>query len=183
MLSFRNIANCHKLFGLTINKYNQYYLTNLYHKNVNITNKIKLYQNEFLLPSSATIVSRYFHSSAERKSENIKESSSSSSVPQIDQIYYGTLTPKIKAVKIFSLTTSATGLLAQPLLIEQGSKIGGTPMIVLVCSFVGFFTFITPILIHFITKKYVTEINYDKISQEYEATTISFFLRKNIVSV
>lgn len=84
----------------------------------------------------------------------------------------------MKAVKVFSLTTSLTGLAAQPVIYEQAGKLGGTPIIVLMCGFVGFFTFVTPVLLHFITKKYVTHIHYNPSTEEYTATTISIFLTK-----
>lgn len=61
---------------------------------------------------------------------------------------------------------------------EQGSKLGGAPMMYFLCGVVGFFTFVTPVLLHVITKKYVTEITYDESTEEYTATTISFFLTK-----
>lgn len=95
-----------------------------------------------------------------------------------EEIYYGTLTPKIRAVKVFSLTTSVVGVSIQPMLIEQGSKLGGVPMVVFLCGFAGLFTFVTPLLLHFVTKKYVTHIAYDATSDEYTATTISFLLLK-----
>lgn len=102
---------------------------------------------------------------------------------QLTKIYYGTLTPKIKAVKVFSLSTSLAGLAAQPILMEQGAKIGGTGMVVFMCGFVGLFTFVTPLLLHFITKKYVTEIMYNAATQEYTATTISLILLKKEVLI
>lgn len=94
------------------------------------------------------------------------------------RVYYGGLAPRMKAVKIFSLATSLTGLAAQPILLEQGLHMGGKPMAVFLCGFAGFFTFVTPLLLHFITKKYVTEIHYNPKSDEYTATTISILLFK-----
>lgn len=89
------------------------------------------------------------------------------------------MTPQIRAVKVFSLTTSIVGVAAQPILYEQANKMAtSTPVLLAICGFVGFFTFVTPILIHFITKKYVTELHYDDKSKEYIATTINFFLLK-----
>ncbi|XP_055371390.1 transmembrane protein 70 homolog, mitochondrial [Condylostylus longicornis] len=94
------------------------------------------------------------------------------------KVYYGSLTPRMKAVKVFSLTTSLTGLLAQPVLLEQGTKIGGTGMAIFLCGFAGFFTFVTPFLLHIITRNYVTELFYDLNRDEYTANTISLFLQK-----
>lgn len=85
-------------------------------------------------------------------------------------------------MKVFSLTTSLAGLIAQPVLYEQAAKLGSsTPVIVAVCSFVGFFTFVTPFLLHVITKRYVTELHYDPLTNEYDATVITFYLTKQHV--
>lgn len=99
-------------------------------------------------------------------------------VKDLPRIYYGTLTPRMRAVKVFSLTTSLAGLAAQPILMEQGMKMGGTGMAVFLCSFAGFFTFVTPLLLHFVTKKYVTEIHYNPATEEYIATTINIILQR-----
>ncbi|TDG45764.1 hypothetical protein AWZ03_007798 [Drosophila navojoa] len=96
----------------------------------------------------------------------------------LKRIYYGTLAPRMRLVKLFSLSTSLAGLAAQPILMEQGMKIGGTGMAVFLCSVGGFFTFVTPILLHLVTKKYVTELHYNQATDEYIATTISLILIK-----
>nr|XP_021183300.2 transmembrane protein 70 homolog, mitochondrial [Helicoverpa armigera] len=97
---------------------------------------------------------------------------------KLECIYYGPLTPQIKGVKVFSLSSSAAGLLAQPIIIREAATIGSTSLLVALCSVVGFFTFVTPLLLHFITKKYVTEIHYDPTTSTYSATTINFFLAR-----
>lgn len=105
----------------------------------------------------------------------------SSQTPGTDsdfKVYYGILSPQIRAVKVFSLATSIGGVIAQPILLEQAAKIGGTPMIVAICGIAGFFTFVTPLLLHLITKRYVTELYYDVTTKEYTASTITFFLMK-----
>ncbi|KAL7733763.1 hypothetical protein ACLKA6_011490 [Drosophila palustris] len=96
----------------------------------------------------------------------------------LQRIYYGSLAPRMKLVKLFSLTTSLAGIAAQPILMEQGMKIGGTGMAVFLCTVGGFFTFVTPLLLHFVTKKYVTELHYNPDTEEYTATTISLILLK-----
>ncbi|XP_061713276.1 transmembrane protein 70 homolog, mitochondrial [Cydia pomonella] len=95
---------------------------------------------------------------------------------EIDRIYYGPLTPQIKAVKVFSLSSSAAGLVAQPIIINEAATIGSTSLLVAICSVVGFFTFVTPILLHQITKKYVTRIDYDSANSTYRAITYNFFI-------
>lgn len=95
------------------------------------------------------------------------------------KILLGSLTPNIKSVKVFSLSTSIAGLVAQPILYEKAAQLGSsTPVIVGICGFVGFFTFVTPFLIHLITKKYCTELYFDPATSEYTATIFNFFLVK-----
>ena len=49
-------------------------------------------------------------------------------------------------------------------------------------AFLSFFTLATPILIHHVSKKYVTQLNYNKLEDTYTAITYNFFLRKKEVS-
>lgn len=87
----------------------------------------------------------------------------------------------MKLVKVFSLTTSITGAVVQPTLLEQSMKIGGPAMAIAACTVAGFFTIVTPLLLHFVTKKYVTELFYNEKTGEYTAITISLFLRRQEV--
>lgn len=122
-------------------------------------------------PGLAVVGSPYFDAKFSRKFNTKQEGDAV-------KVYYGSLTPRMKAVKVFSLTTSLTGMAAQPIIMEQGSKLGGAPMMYFLCGVVGFFTFVTPVLLHVITKKYVTDITFNPKTEEYTATTISFFLTK-----
>jgi len=97
------------------------------------------------------------------------------------QIYKGQLTPQVRRIKTFTLGTSIMGLSLQPILYEKMSSSSSISLVVAGASIIGFFTFFTPFLIHYVTKKYVTEIIYDPVSEEYTATVLSFFLtRKQI---
>lgn len=97
------------------------------------------------------------------------------------QVYYGNLTPQIRAVKIFSLLSSVTGLASQPILIQQVPNLG-TPIVVALFGFVGFFTFVTPFLLHMITKKYVTHIYFDFSTGKYSAICLTLFLREKKIT-
>lgn len=69
------------------------------------------------------------------------------------------------------------------MLYEQASKIGSSmPLIAAMCGTVGFFTFVTPFLLHVITKRYVTELNFNPTTKEYTAETINFFLTRTKVT-
>merc|ERR1711944_339370 len=96
-----------------------------------------------------------------------------------ETIYQGILTTQLKLVKGFSLMTSAIGLSCQPILLWNMQQNGANVALALGAgTFLSFFTFATPILIHHVSKKYVTELNYNKLEDTYTAITYSLFLRK-----
>lgn len=98
-------------------------------------------------------------------------------------IYSGNFRSRIIRVKLFSLSTSVLGIVAQPVLLKHGMEIGGKGLAAFLCTLAGIFTFVTPVLLHFITKKYVIKITHDPKTDEYVATTVSFWLMKNEVKI
>jgi transmembrane protein 70 len=99
------------------------------------------------------------------------------------EIYYGNLTRQIKALKYFSLFTSTGSILSQPFLYLKAMESGNTGAIVGIFAFVGFLAMTTPLLIHFITKKYITHLYYDAEQDKYIANTYSLFVRKKEVFI
>nr|SVE93857.1 EOG090X0CKL [Scapholeberis mucronata] len=99
------------------------------------------------------------------------------------EIYKGTLSSQVKAVKTFSFGTSMLGIGMQPLLYEQvASGENSMPIVIALYSVVGIFTFVTPFLIHFVAKSYVTDITYDPSSTEYTASVYRFFPTKRKIT-
>ena len=97
-------------------------------------------------------------------------------------IYKGILATQIKLVKSFSLMTSIIGLSCQPVIfMKMGAGSANIPLIIASGAFLSFFTFATPLLIHWVSKKYVVELVYNKIDDTYTAITYSLLLRKKQV--
>ncbi|XP_014482396.1 PREDICTED: transmembrane protein 70 homolog, mitochondrial [Dinoponera quadriceps] len=96
----------------------------------------------------------------------------------ISEIYYGNLTKQIWGLKIFSLVTSASGLFSQPFFYTKAMESGNTGVVIGIFAAVGFFAVSTPILLHLVTKKYVTHIYYDANKDKYIVNTYSLFVRK-----
>lgn len=119
--------------------------------------------------------------SPKKQSDDAKEVDDPDIDPNGVSVYKGKFTNQIIRVKMFSLTTSAVGLMAQPLLWHKGLEVSGTGLSVLICSIAGIFTFVTPVLLHFVTKKYVIDIKYNEKTDEYTCITVSFFLFRNEV--
>jgi len=99
-------------------------------------------------------------------------------------IYQGILSTQIKLVKSFSLMTSVIGLGCQPLIYLKVSAAGSAslPVVVAGGAFLSFFTFATPLLIHWVSKKYVTEMLYNRIENTYTAITYTFLLRRKRIT-
>ncbi|KAF6201260.1 hypothetical protein GE061_005707 [Apolygus lucorum] len=96
-----------------------------------------------------------------------------------EEVYYGPLSARIRSVKLFSLMTSIMGICAQPVILQRAAELeASSAAIAATCGFVGFFTFVTPLLLHSVTKKYVTSVTYDKEADSYTATIYTLFLRK-----
>lgn len=98
------------------------------------------------------------------------------------QIYAGTLSSNIRGIKVFSLLTSGVGIILQPILIERYSQTPSSiPVLVAIGTFIGFFTYVTPILLHLITKRYVVSLHYNEDVDMYIAKTYTLFLRSNLL--
>ena len=61
---------------------------------------------------------------------------------------------------------------------QSGQNIG---LVLAAGSFISFFTLATPFLIHFVSKKYVTELYYNRQDDSYTAVTYSILLRQKKV--
>lgn len=94
-------------------------------------------------------------------------------------IYKGRLQREIIRVKLFSMTTSVMGLAFQPFLYSQASSL---PVLIATCSVAGFFTFVTPVLLHQLAKRHVNRITYSEKEDNYIAHTTSFFFKDVKVS-
>ncbi|KAL1518309.1 hypothetical protein ABEB36_001951 [Hypothenemus hampei] len=110
-------------------------------------------------------------------SSNLKtiESEKRKNVPK--PIYYGILAPHMKAVKLFSISSSLVGIIVQPFLYKEIVSTGNVPIILAAYSFIGFFTVVTPLLLHLITKKYVIQLSYNENTDSYVAKTLNIFCR------
>lgn len=90
----------------------------------------------------------------------------------------GTIRSTVKIVKGLSLTTSLIGIMAQPFLLQQldgSSKLA----MAFVTAFASFFIFVTPLLLHYITKRYVTELTFDHNTKVFSATTLTLLNRRS----
>ncbi|XP_030581259.1 transmembrane protein 70, mitochondrial [Archocentrus centrarchus] len=98
-------------------------------------------------------------------------------------IYTGSLGLAVRGVKMFSYSTSAASLFLMPqILLKTGLGVQTFALQVAYCGIIGFFTFLTPVLLHLITKGYVIRLYHNPDRDIYTAVTYSVFLteKKNV---
>lgn len=78
---------------------------------------------------------------------------------------------------MFSYTTSGASLFLMPqILFKTGVGVQSVALQAAFCGIIGFFTFLTPVLLHFITKGYVIRLYHNPDMDTYTAITYSVFL-------
>lgn len=89
----------------------------------------------------------------------------------------------LSGVKLFSYSTSGASFFIMPhILLNTGLGVQGLGLQAAFCGVIGFFTFLTPVLLHLVTKGYVVRLYHNPDKDTYTAITYSIFLteKKNI---
>ena len=90
-------------------------------------------------------------------------------------IYVGSMTVKVKAIKIFSFSTSAIALcFTRDVLVKFAAQGHSLLAQIAVGSGLICFIILQPILIHLLNKRYVTWIYYNEETNEFTASTYNF---------
>lgn len=92
-------------------------------------------------------------------------------------IYTGSLGTAVRGVKAFSYSTSGVSLLLMPhILLTTGLGAQSWVLQAVFCGVIGLFTFLTPVMLHLITKGYVVRLYHDPKADTYTAVTYSVLL-------
>lgn len=92
-------------------------------------------------------------------------------------IYSGSLGSAVRGVKLFSYSSSGASLFLMPhILLKTGLVVQSFAVKAAFCGIIGFFTFLTPVLLHLITKGYVIRLYHNPDSDTYTAITYSVLL-------
>uniref|UniRef100_A0A3Q4C0A3 Uncharacterized protein n=1 Tax=Mola mola TaxID=94237 RepID=A0A3Q4C0A3_MOLML len=86
-------------------------------------------------------------------------------------------------VKLFSYSTSVASVVIMPqILLKTGLGVQSFTMQAAFCGLITFFTFLTPVLLHLVTRSYVTRLYHNPDTDIYTAITYSIFLteKRNI---
>ncbi|KAM3865660.1 transmembrane protein 70, mitochondrial [Diretmus argenteus] len=103
--------------------------------------------------------------------------STSSHTEEGKLIYTGSIGNAVRGVKMFSYTSSGFSLSMMPyILLKTNLGIQSFSLQVAFCGIMGFFTFLTPVLLHVLTKGYVVRLYHDADRDTYTAITYNAFL-------
>ncbi|GAA6099703.1 transmembrane protein 70, mitochondrial, partial [Tachysurus ichikawai] len=92
-------------------------------------------------------------------------------------IYTGNLGKAVLGVKFFSYSSSMFSLCLMPLILTKtGIGLSSFALKAAFCGFIGFFTFLTPVLLHLITKGYVVRLYHNRETDMYTAVTYNVLL-------
>ncbi|XP_071390055.1 transmembrane protein 70, mitochondrial [Centroberyx affinis] len=116
-------------------------------------------------------------SKAESRCPSFRCLSTSNHAEEGNLVYTGNLGNAVRGVKMFSYTSSGCSLGLMPyLLFQTGLGIQSFAMQVAFCGVIGFFTFLTPVLLHLVTRGYVVRLYHDAAGDTYTAVTYSVLL-------
>ncbi|XP_078072454.1 transmembrane protein 70, mitochondrial [Mustelus asterias] len=94
-------------------------------------------------------------------------------------IYSGNLARVVLGVKFFSYSTSIFSLCVMPyVLLQSGLGIQSPALQIAFCGIMGFFTFLSPMVLHLLTKGYVIRLYHDVKTDNYTAITYNVLLQQ-----
>ncbi|XP_038665559.1 transmembrane protein 70, mitochondrial isoform X2 [Scyliorhinus canicula] len=94
-------------------------------------------------------------------------------------IYTGNLARVVLGVKFFSYSTSIFSLCVMPyVLLQSGLGIQSPALQIAFCGIMGFFTFLSPTVLHLLTKGYVVRLYHDEKTDNYTAITYNVLLQQ-----
>lgn len=111
----------------------------------------------------------------ERKSTHFQKNYNSQGSGET--VYRGILARQLKMVKILSLTTSVLGAGVQPVIISNLYQSSGVFAAASIGVFGSFFILGTPLLLQFVAKRYVIQLDYNPENKEFKAVVLNLFNR------
>lgn len=90
-------------------------------------------------------------------------------------VYMGSISSKVYASKLISLSSTAIGIGIQPGLMKYMAENSfPLPVQVVLETFCGFFVFITPFLLHFVARRYIMRLYFDPETKIFTAVSLRF---------
>ena len=96
--------------------------------------------------------------------------------------YEGSLTRVVRGVKLFSLSTSSLGLAIQSVLYLKMSESQTHNWVFVFAGSIATIVLMSPLLLHYITKRYVTHLYYEPESRTFTTCSLTLFNRKRVTT-
>lgn len=93
-------------------------------------------------------------------------------------VYEGSLTRTVRGVKLFSLSTSCLGLAIQSLVYVKMSESQSTGWVFLFAGSIATIVLMSPLLLHYVAKRYVTHLYYEPNSRTFTTWSLTLLNRK-----
>lgn len=114
---------------------------------------------------------------------HVSDKHSERNISEREMIYNGTLTNKVRNIKMISLLSSVASVISQPIIymkiLEEDNVVGAGTLFALL----NILTISSPLLIHFLTRRYVIEMYHYPKEEKYTAKLYSFFCKKREVFI
>lgn len=114
---------------------------------------------------------------------HVSDKHSERNTSEREMIYNGTLTNKVRNIKMISLLSSAVSLISQPIIymkiLEEDNLVGVGTLFALL----NVVTISSPLLIHLLTRRYVIEMYHYPSEEKYTAKLYSFFCKQREVFI
>ncbi|XP_043583992.1 transmembrane protein 70 homolog, mitochondrial [Bombus pyrosoma] len=113
---------------------------------------------------------------------HVSDKHSERNTSEREMIYNGTLTNKVRNIKMISLLSSAVSLISQPIIymkiLEEDNLVGVGTLFALL----NVITISSPLLIHLLTRRYVIEMYHYPNEEKYTAKLYSFFCKEREIT-
>ena len=93
-------------------------------------------------------------------------------------VYEGQLTPSVRRIKVFSLTTTFLGLVAYPFMFKKASSTKKSAFAHVFVGWTLIMVIFSPLALNYVTKRYITELRFNRDTRTFRAITLSFFNRQ-----
>lgn len=93
-------------------------------------------------------------------------------------VYEGQLTPNVRRIKVFSLTTTFLGLVCYPFMFKKASRSKKSAFAHVFVGWTLIMVIFSPLALNYITKRYITELRFNRDTRTFRAITLNFFNRR-----
>lgn len=90
-------------------------------------------------------------------------------------VYEGQLTPSVRRIKMFSLTTTFLGLVAYPFLFKKASSQKKSALAHVFVGWTLIMVIFSPLALNYITKRYISELRFNRDTRTFRAITFNLF--------